>query len=174
MSTTHLDNEPQDLGTTLGFLLLRLWLSLRAIVTGLEKYAGTVTGDAPVSIDGAVNAYGLTSGTSEKVYGLAHYHGVPEALMEKFETQPLIPSFALGLFDTLLGPTLILFGITLLLGIATRISLFVMGLLYLSLTLGLILIKQDGGIAWLGIHIVLISFALFHVKYNRFALLKKF
>jgi thiosulfate dehydrogenase [quinone] large subunit len=161
------------LGATLGFLTLRLWLSIRALVTGIEKYAGTTSSDAPVTIDGAVNTYGLTAAESGKVYGLDHYHGVPEALMSKFEAEPLIPSFALGLMDRLLGPALIIFGLTLLLGIATRISLFAMGIIYMGLTTGLILIKQDAGIAWLGVHILLVAFALFHSHYNRFAIMKK-
>ena len=48
-----------------------------------------------------------------------------------------------------------------------------MGLLYTSLTFGLILIKQDAGIAWLGTHIIMIVAALALAKYNRFAILKK-
>lgn len=175
MTTSNLDRETsQDLGTILGFLLLRFWLAVRAIVTGLEKYAGTKASDVPVNIDGAENAYGLTASTSEKVYGFEHYHGIPEALLGKFQAEPLLPAFGLNLMDKLIGPGLILFGITLLLGIATRISLFAMGLLYTGLTVGLILIKQDAGITWLGIHILLVVVALFHVKYNRLALLKKF
>ena len=64
-------------------------------------------------------------------------------------------------------------GLTLFLGIATRFSLFLMGLVYTSLTFGLILIKQDAGIAWLGVHIVMIVIALALAKHNRFAILKK-
>jgi thiosulfate dehydrogenase [quinone] large subunit len=45
-----------------------------------------------------------------------------------------------------------------------------MGLLYVSLTVGLILIKQDGGVSWLAIHVALIAIALSLTKYNRFAL----
>jgi len=175
MSKNTSNSEPtHDLGSIFGFLILRIWLSVRAIITGLEKYAGTTSMDVPVDIDGAANAYGLTASESEKVYGLAHYHGVPEALMDKFQNQPLISSFGLGLFDALLGPALILFGVTLLLGVATRISLFAMGLIYVALTSGLIMIKQDAGIAWLGIHVLMVAFALFHVRYNRLAILKKF
>lgn len=162
-----------DLGATLGFLTLRLWLSARAIVTGLGKYAGSTSSDVPVMIDGAANTYGLTAGASEKVYGLSHYQGIPDALMGKFEAEPLLPSFALSLMDKLIGPSLILFGITLLLGVATRISLFAMGLLYTGLTVGLILIRQDAGISWLAVHILLVALALFHVQSNRFELWKK-
>lgn len=168
------ENHHQDtLGSTLGMLLLRLWLAMRAIQTGIEKYAGTKTYDKEVTIDGAPNDYGLVEGGTEKVYALSNYNGVPAALQEKFSSEPLIPAFALNLYDIVLGPALILFGLTLLLGIATRISLFAMGLIYTSLTFGLILIKQDAGIAWLGIHIILIVMALALAKNNRFTILKK-
>lgn len=164
----------RDFGSTLAFLLLRLWLAMRAIVSGIEKYAGSKASEVAVNIDGSPNDYGLTEDTTDKVYGLSHYHGVPAALYEKLHDEMLIPGFALGIFDKVLGPLLILLGITLLLGVATRISLFAMGLLYTSLTLGLILLKQDAGVAWLAIHIVLIAMALFQSRHNRFALLSKF
>jgi thiosulfate dehydrogenase [quinone] large subunit len=160
------------LGSTLGFLTLRIWLALRAIVTGIEKFAGSKVEDIAVNIDGEPNTYGLTASEADKVYGMSHYHGVPAALYDKLAKEPLIPGFALKFFDLALGPVLILLGFTLLLGIATRISLFAMGLIYSGLTVGLILLKQDGGIAWLGIHILLIAFALFNAKHNRCALLK--
>jgi len=163
-----------DLGATLGFLSLRLWLAVRSIITGIEKYAGSEASDVAVTIDGAVNTYGLTASESAKVYGMDHYHGVPAALYDKLEAEPFIPGAMLGLYDKVLGPALILIGITLLLGIATRISLFVMGLLYTSLTVGLILLGQDAGIAWLGIHVLMIAVALMHAKHDRLAILGKF
>ena len=43
----------------------------------------------------------------------------------------------------------------------------------IALTVGLILIKQDDGISWLGIHIALVAFALMLAKHNKFTLLKK-
>ena len=76
-------------------------------------------------------------------------------------------------FDHLLGPALIVTGVMLLVGLGTRLSLFVQGLIYIALTVGLILIKQDDGIAWLGIHIALVAFALMLARYNKLALLKK-
>jgi thiosulfate dehydrogenase [quinone] large subunit len=38
---------------------------------------------------------------------------------------------------------------------------------------GLLLIKQDDGIAWLGIHAALVAMALMLAKHNRLCLLKK-
>lgn len=161
-------------GPVLGFLTLRIWLAIRAIVTGFEKYAGTKASDSVINVDGAPSAHGLVSSESVKVYGLEHYHGVPESLGDKLAAEPLIPPFALEIYTMVLGPALLIIGLTTLLGIATRTSLFLMGLLYTSLTVGLILLKQDGGVAWLAIHVLMIAVALFYDKYNRFALLKKF
>jgi thiosulfate dehydrogenase [quinone] large subunit len=47
-----------------------------------------------------------------------------------------------------------------------------MGLLYISLTWGLILINQDAGVAWLGVHMIMIVLMLSWAKHNRFELLK--
>ncbi|MEM1107401.1 MAG: hypothetical protein AAGH99_01790 [Planctomycetota bacterium] len=166
-------NPTSDFGHVFGFWLLRLWLSVRAILAGVEKYAGTETSDEVVDIGGSPNEYGLTASGSEKVYGLDQYSGVPRALYDKFLDEPLVSEFALNLYDTALGPALILVGLGLLFGIATRLSLFAMGLIYISLTGGLILLKQDAGVAWLGIHIILVAFALMNVQHNRLAILKK-
>lgn len=167
------DTCTNDLGLSLGMLTLRIWLAIRAIQTGIEKFAGTSAGSKDVMIDGAPNAYGLTEGTTAKAYALSNYQGVPGPLWDKFSNEPLIPSWGLSLYDMLLGPALLILGFTLLLGIATRFSLFLMGLLYTSLTFGLILIKQDAGVAWLGIHILMIVGALVLAQHNRFAILKK-
>ena len=153
--------------------LLRIWLAVRAIQTGVEKYTGLQGSDKLVNIDGKANDYGLTEATQVKEYAMSHYHGVPEALMKKFQAEPLMNLKMLALYDKVLGPALIVLGLTILLGIATRTSLFLLGLLYVSLTFGLILIKEDSGVAWLGIHMIMIVMALSMSKYNRLCVLKK-
>ena len=165
-----------DCGAFLGFLTLRLWLAGRAIITGLEKFAGSKANDVAVNIDGAPNTFGLTTSESDKIYSAGNYHGVPEALYGQFEKEPLIPGFALKLYDVALGPLLILVGLTVLLGIATRLSLFVMGLIYTSLTVGLILLKQDAGVAWLAVHVLMVAVALFNANSNKLTVpfLRKF
>ena len=167
------DNQDTDLGLILSMLTLRIWLAIRSIQTGIEKFAGTGTTAKAVNIDGAPNDYGLTEAASYKTYALENYQGVPGPLYDKFVGEPLIPNWGLDLYNIILGPALLILGFTLLLGVATRYTLFATGLLYTSLTFGLILIKQDAGIAWLGTHIIMIAGALALVKYNRFALLKK-
>jgi len=142
---------------TWAFLILRIWLAVRAIITGLLKFYGR----------NAVN---------EWEFGLQHYHAIPKALETRFAAAPIfsqIPPAISALFYGTLGYVLILAGVMTLIGLGTRISLVLQGLLYVALTFGLILINQDAGIAWLGIHILLIAFALVLAKHNRLAVLKK-
>ncbi|MDR0532560.1 MAG: hypothetical protein LBH01_01245 [Verrucomicrobiales bacterium] len=153
---------------TLGFFVLRGWLGVRALLTGIEKFSGTKTvTEALLGADGQPDPSGAMVEVDKKVYGLSHYHAIPESFQTSFSNQPLMPDFLMKPFCWALGPLLIILGLTLLLGIKTRLSLAVQGVLYIMLTSGFILINQDAGIAWLGIHIVLIALALKWEKYNR-------
>lgn len=157
-------------GGNLAFLTLRLWLGGRALLSGLEKYSAKITIQEPLlDAAGAPDSSGAMVEIEKKVYGLSHYHAVPDSLQTKFAAEPLLPDFLTKIFYASLGPALLLLGIALILGIATRISLFLTGLLYTSLTLGLILIGQDQGVSWLAIHIGLVALALSLVDHNRFA-----
>ncbi len=160
---------------TLAFLTLRIWLGARALFSGIEKYTGTETIQQPL-LDrfGDPDISGAMIEVSQKVYGLEHYHAVAGSMGEAFAKEPLLPAFLLAPYYAVLGPALILLGLTLLLGICTRASLFLMGLLYTSLTFGLILLAQDGGIAWLGTHIILIAMALMLAKHNRLQVFSRF
>lgn len=162
-----------NLEMNFGSLLLRLWLGVRAVQTGLEKYSIKVNSDELVKIGGDPNKYGLTSNEKGKIYGFDFYHGVPEGMMKMFQKEPFMLKFALPIYDMVLGPALILLGLTILLGVGYRCSLFLLGVLYVSLTWGLILINQNDGVAWLGIHMILIVMALALAKHDRFVILKK-
>lgn len=159
---------------SLGFLILRAWLGLRALLAGVEKFGAYKTIQQPI-IDPTTGQADPNAVVDVKVkfYALANYAGVPAGLKSKFANEALLPGFALNLFDKVLGPVLILTGVMLLLGIGTRTSLFVQGLIYVSLTVGLILINQPDGISWLGIHVALVTMALMLAKHNKLALLKK-
>jgi thiosulfate dehydrogenase [quinone] large subunit len=109
----------------------------------------------------------------QKFYALTNYSGIPQTLKDKFSTEPLLPHATTTPFYALLGWALIILGLMLLIGVGTRLSLFLQGLLYTALTAGLILIKQEDGVAWLGVHVGLVALALVLVKYNRFTLLRK-
>jgi thiosulfate dehydrogenase [quinone] large subunit len=150
-------------GASLGFIVLRLWLAVRALLTALEKFAGTTKTEI-------TDQFGAIGEAETKVYGLAHYHGMAPSLEEALRNEPLMPGWALTAYGYALGPVLIILGLTLLLGIRTRLTLFLMGLVYVSLTVGMILLGQDGGIAWLGTHVIMIALALKWVDHNRWCL----
>ena len=188
---------------TMAFWLLRFWLAARAIGTGLTKFIGKVNGEIPnpeyeakikeAMADGLSRseAAELVTDIPEKISGtidvisISTYHGLPEKgpmTIETFSASPLMPSVMVGPYAAVLGYALIALGLTVLLGICTRVSLFLMGLLYISLTWGFIILEPNmgpsaaAGIAYLGVHMILIVAALFLADYNKFELLpcKKF
>ena len=103
------------------FLLLRLWLAMRALLTGLEKFAGTATKEV-IQIN-EFTELEETITISYKTYGISHYHAIPDSLKESFAGQPLLPSLMSGPYYAVLGYVLILLGLTLLLGVCLRTSL---------------------------------------------------
>src|ERR1700723_792137 len=160
---------------TFAFLVLRLWLGVRALLVGIGKF-GVYHSVAMPLIDpatGQPDASGVMVNVNIKSYAMANYAGIPAALRDKFAHDPLLPKFALVAFDRLLGPAFILTGFMLLIGLGTRLSLLVQALLFIALTVGLVLIDQPDGAAYLGIHIGLVAAALLLVQNNRFAVLKK-
>ena len=160
---------------TIAFWALRLWLGLRALFVGIEKYAAYKSVAMPL-IDpstGQPDASGVMINVSVKSYAWSNYAGIPVGLRDKFAQEPLFPKFALTLFDRMLGPAFILTGILLIIGLGTRVSLIVQAFLFIALTVGLVLIDQNDGVAYLGIHIGLVAAAFLLVQHNRFAVLKK-
>jgi thiosulfate dehydrogenase [quinone] large subunit len=159
---------------TLAFFMLRGWLAVRAIVTGIDKYAATTVVQQPLidPLTGMEDPSGAMIEVKTKVYALTNYSAMPASLQDRIGREPLLPHVAVAPFEHILGPALILTGVMLLLGVGTRVSLVIQGLIYIALTAGLILIGQDNGVAWLGIHIGLVALALMLARYNRFALIK--
>jgi len=166
---------PGQADAGLAFLLLRGWLGIRAVQTGIEKFSAFRTVQKPLvdPVTGMEDPSGALVEVKEKFYALANYSGIPASLKDKFAAEPLLPQMAMRPFDKCLGPALIATGLMLLLGLGTRVSLFAQGLIYIALSFGLILIKQDDGVAWLGIHVALVALALLLARHNRFAVLKK-
>ncbi len=160
---------------TFAFWGLRLWLGVRALFVGVQKFAAYKSVAMPL-IDpttGQPDASGVMTNVSLKSYAWANYAGIPVGLRDKFIHEPLFPKFALTLFDKLLGPAFIITGIMLIIGLGTRVSLLVQGLLFIALTVGLVLIDANDGVAYLGIHIGLVAAAFVLAQHNRFVVLKK-
>lgn len=133
---------------TYAFLVLRLFLGLRALLAGLEKFESK-------------GAYSFT-GYSENMTRMAT--GITGA--------SFLPLWSTKFFALTIGYVLVALGVTLLLGIKTRFSLFLMGLVYVGLSFGLMAVQEGEGVAWLGMHVGLVAGALVLVQHNRLALVR--
>ncbi len=128
------------------FLLLRLFLGLRTLLAGLEKYE------------------------SKGTYSFANYYENMGRMAQGITGASFLPLWATRFFAHSIGYVLLVLGVMLLLGLKTRFSLVLTGLVYLGLSFGLMAVQEAEGVAWLAIHVGLIAGALVLVRHDRFAL----
>lgn len=131
---------------TAAFLLLRLFLGLRALLAGWEKFE---RGGA---------------------YSFDNYVQNMTRMATGITGASFLPLWATKAFAFALGYLLLVLGAALLLGLKTRVTLLLMGLLYVGLAFGLMAVQENEGVAWLGVHVGLVAGALVLVRHNRFAL----
>jgi thiosulfate dehydrogenase [quinone] large subunit len=143
-------NEPNPAATrrdyAAAFLLLRLFLGLRTFFAGLEKFEAKGT------------------------YSLANYHDNMTRMAAGITGASFLPLWATRSFALSIGYLLLVLGAALLLGLKTRATLFLTGLVYIGLSFGLMAVQESEGVAWLAIHLGLFAGALALVRHNRLAL----
>ena len=128
------------------FLLLRLWLGLRTLLAGVEKYE--------------------SSGS----YSFENYYKNMERMAQGITSCSFMPLWMTKVYAMSLGYILIVLGLALILGLKSRLSLFVTGLVYVSLSFGLMAVQEAEGTAWLGMHMIMFVAALVLVRYEKLAL----
>jgi thiosulfate dehydrogenase [quinone] large subunit len=131
---------------TAAFLLLRLFLGLRTLLAGIEKFEAKGT------------------------YSFANYYDNMGKMAMGITGASFLPLWLTRPFAHSLGHALVAIGLALLLGLKTRVALVLAGLLYVSLSFGLMAVQENEGVAWLGIHVGLIAAALLLARYDRYAL----
>src|ERR1700726_3107667 len=98
LTETKLDPGPRARWDyTFAFLALRLWLAVRCLFVGIEKF-GAYRSVATPLIDpstGQPDASGVMVNANIKFYALANYAGIPAALKDKFAHEAMLPKFAL-------------------------------------------------------------------------------
>lgn len=130
--------------STAGFLVLRLFLALIALMNGVSKF-----------YDKGVFSFEIYANKAEKT-ALA------------VTDSSFIPIGMSNLFVMPLGYILILLGLAILLGFFMRVALTASGLLYTGLAFGLLAAQNSPGVAWLAIYVGLTVMALNLAKHNRF------
>ena len=132
---------------TAAFLLLRLFLGLRTLMAGLEKFE------------------------ANKSYSTANYSENMTRMATGISNNSVIPLWAAKAFALPLGYLLTILGLALILGIKSRTMLFLSGLVYVGLAFGLMAVQEGEGVAWIGVQVLMFAIALSFVRHNRFALL---
>jgi thiosulfate dehydrogenase [quinone] large subunit len=145
-ATNPTPTTPERREYAAAFLILRLFLGLRTLLAGLEKYERNGT------------------------YSIKTYTENMDHMAQGITGASFLPLLATRNFAHALGYLLILFGAMILLGIKPRVSLFLAGLLYVGLSFGLMVVQENEGVAWLGIHVGLFAAALVLVRHSRFSL----
>lgn len=130
---------------TAAFWLLRLFLGLRTLLAGIEKFEG---------------------GGS---YSFANYYQNMDRMAQGITGASFLPLWATKTFAHSLGYVLTALGVLLLLSIKPRVTLFVTGLVYVALSFGLMAVQEGEGVAWLAVQIGLFVAALLLVRHDRFS-----
>lgn len=128
------------------FWLLRLFIGLRTLFAGIEKFE--------------------LGGT----YGFSNYYTTMSKMAAGITANSFLPLWSTKLFAVPLGYVLIVLGIALLLGLKTRLALIATGLVYVGLGFGLMAVQSSDGVAWIGVYVGMIAGALLLLRHNRFAL----
>ena len=145
------DTRPPSSSTTTfsehaaAFLLLRLFLGLRTLLAGLEKFE------------------------SSGVYSFENYYKNMARMAQGITGASFLPLWATKSFAIPLGYLLIALGLAILLGLRSRVTLFLTGLLYVGLSFGLMAVQEGEGVAWLGMQVLMFAGALALVRHERFA-----
>lgn len=131
---------------TAAFILLRLFLGLRTLMAGLEKFE------------------------ANRSYSTENYSANMTRMAEGISNNSTIPLWAAKAFALPLGYILVILGVLILLGIRSTFSLFFGGLIYVGLAFGLMAVQEGEGVAWLAPQILAFVVALVLVRHERFAL----
>jgi thiosulfate dehydrogenase [quinone] large subunit len=145
MSASPPPSAPRGLEYTAAFLLLRLFLGLRTLLAGIEKFEAGGN------------------------YTFENYYANMARMASGITGASFLPLWMTKSFALSLGYLLIALGAALLLGVKTRCTLVLTGLVYVGLSFGLMAVQESEGVTWLAVHVGLIAGALVLVRHNHFS-----
>ena len=127
---------------------LRMWIGMRLMLAGLTKF---------LSKNEEETGWIFDKEKAGKVMG---------SITETMKANTAIPENMLNSYALVLPWALLIVGATVMLGLFTRISLFLAGGLVLSLSFGLMLLPDDTAAVERGVEIIVVGLALMTVKHN--------
>lgn len=131
---------------TMAFLSLRLWIGLRMLFAGLDKFKGS---------DG---------------YSMEYYKVKMDAIATTVTENSFLPAWSTKLYAMPLGFILVGVGVMVLVGFLNRLALFLAALTFVSLAFGLMVLPDDQESLFLGLHVAITAGALCLVRHNRLSI----
>lgn len=131
-------------------LLLRLWIGMRLLFAGIDKFR-----------------YG---NGRDATFSLANYEKKMDAIAKITHSNGFLPEYLCNLYAKPLGYLLILGGLWAILGIYSRLGMLFCGFTFLSLGLGLATLPDDTEVLYIGVHILIVAAALATNPHNKISL----
>lgn len=148
----------------MAYLMLRVFIGLRLVTSGLDKFK---LSNSVIDERGGVSRVRW-----DELYRIEHLQAKAGQIIGA------VPKFG-GLDSRLaewylyaLAPLMIAVGLSLLIGFLNRLSLFAAGMIFISLSFGLMTIGEEETVYRLGVYVALVALAFHYVKSNRLALTK--
>jgi hypothetical protein len=167
------------LNLTLAFLLLRLFMGMRLVLSGLEKM-GYLVGKGTTTFKETLTLKALGDALSQKAWfgegGLAANEGFGDGRMwnvgKAMLDNSLLPEWMIKPFLICLPYAMLLSGLMILLGLLNRAAWWLAGLIWFSLAFGQMLLPDEQTIQWLGLYVFVCALALSIVEHNRIRITK--
>ncbi len=179
--------EPEvrsPLNLTAAFFVLRLWMGMRLVLTGAEKF-GWLRKDAPGFLEGLKGEYWFgKSGLGAIIKGKG---GLSEEDLEAFKPfgdgamgniasvmteNSKLPEWSVKAFLIPLPYLMFFLGVFILLGFLNRLSWWLAALVWFSLAFGQMLLPDEQTIGYLTLYMLTCVLALILVNHNRLRITK--
>jgi uncharacterized membrane protein YphA (DoxX/SURF4 family) len=131
-------------------LLLRLWIGLRLVFAGLDKFRAGSGADA--------------------TFNMENYEKKMAAIAKLTYNNGFLPENLCNLYAKPLGFLLLIAGVWAVIGLFSRLGLFFAGLVFLSLGVGLATLPDDTEVLYIGVHILIVAAALATNQHSMFSL----
>jgi thiosulfate dehydrogenase (quinone) large subunit len=145
--TTPSEKQPWS-GDTMAYLLLRTFLGLRLVTSGISR----------VRLSELYRFEHLEAKADKIIGAVPKFGGIAPELAE--------------LYLKVLAPLMICVGLSLLIGFFNRLSLFAAGMIFISLSFGLMTIGEEETVYRLGVYVALVALAFHYVKANKLGITK--
>lgn len=147
---SDINQEKSPVALVFANLLLRLWIALRLVAAGVDKFRAGSGKDATFSIE--------------------NYNTKMANIAKLTYEKGFLPESLCNLYAKPLGYILIAVGVWVFLGLFSQLGLLAAGLTFLSLAVGLATLPDDTEVVYIGIQVLIVAAALATNKANKISL----